>query len=51
MFGVAPAPALSTRVESMGSTISSTFGDDMLMSSLLNLGDDDDYDAAFFDNL
>ena len=51
MFGVTPAPALSTRVESMGSTISSTFGDDMLMSSLLNLGDDDDYDAAFFDNL
>jgi hypothetical protein len=51
MLDVTPAPAYSNRVESVGTTISSTFDDEMLMSSLLNLGDDDDGDAAFFDNL
>jgi hypothetical protein len=51
MLDITPAPALSNRMESVGTTISSTFDDDMLMSSLLNLGDDDDDDAAFFDNL
>ena len=51
MLDITPAPALSNRMESVGTTISSTFDDDMLMSSLLNLGDDDEEDAAFFDNL
>ena len=51
MLDITPASALSHRMESVGTTVSSTFDDDMLMSSLLNLGDDDDDDADFFDNL
>lgn len=51
MLDITPASAMSNRMESVGTTISSTFDDDMLMASLLNLGDDDDDDAAFFDNL
>lgn len=50
MFNVKPAPAIPHRTESVGTTISSTLDDEMLMSSLLNLSDVDD-DADFFDNL
>jgi hypothetical protein len=51
MLNITPAAALSSRTESVGTTVSSTFDDEMLMSSLLNMGDDDEDEEAFFDNL
>ena len=47
MSNIKPASAVAHRSESVGTTLSSTLDDDMLLSSLLGIHDDDD--AAFFD--
>lgn len=48
MSSLQPSPAYTHRNDSVGTTLSSTLDDDMLITSLLGINEDDD-DAAFFD--